>query len=452
MLALPYYSPLRTSWVKRGRKCHVTRCCADGQQSQHYNTETKFDGMKDYYQVLGVPVDANYQDIRKAYRNLQKKYHPDIAGDKGHAMTLLLNEAYQILMRDDTRTRYDVSNGKRSETEGQFTGSAYSSWNGPERPEALFVDENACIGCRECVFHASNTFMMDEALGCARVKVQYGDDDARIKVSIDSCPVNCIHRVDREDLPILEFLVRPHPKASNGVFGGGWERPSNVFMAAKTYKQKLKETQARKNESPLSEETTAQRKARMNADLELRMGTLWRLWSWINQLYGSDSTSREDQKSNNEHTNQWSWKALFGRSCTSEILTLPVMTSQVSKTIELIKEWSITFASSSELPLPLPFRVELLENGVQLSLITATNGLIESLGSLVITVEQVAPMLSNMEVNGETANSDWCLYVRRQGTTGTGSLPGERRIVQHLKNQLLGKDNSYTKYYVHHGP
>lgn len=37
-------------------------------------------------------------------------------------------------------------------------------------------------GCRECVHNASNTFMMDEALGCARVKVQYGDDDTKIEV------------------------------------------------------------------------------------------------------------------------------------------------------------------------------------------------------------------------------------------------------------------------------
>ncbi|CAI7860061.1 unnamed protein product, partial [Closterium sp. NIES-53] len=34
----------------------------------------------DYYQILGVPVGAPPADIRRAYRALQKKYHPDIAG------------------------------------------------------------------------------------------------------------------------------------------------------------------------------------------------------------------------------------------------------------------------------------------------------------------------------------------------------------------------------------
>lgn len=456
MLPVAYISP---KGVRIGGNFHVRTCSATngGKQSQEYsNRQTKYkfmkEGQQDYYQVLGVPVGATPQDIRKAYRKLQKKYHPDIAGEKGHAMTLLLNEAYQILMRDDLRAKYDVSNGKNSQMNSQFTGLAYSSWNGPERPEALFVDENTCIGCRECVFHASKTFIMDEALGCARVKVQFGDDDSQIKASLDSCPVNCIHWVDREDLPILEFLARPYPKASNGVFGGGWERPSNVFMAAKTYKRKMNEMQISKTESSASEETVAQHKARMNAQLKLRMGTLWRFWSWIDQLNDNDSTSNEQKKSNYEQTIPWPWKGLFGRSCTSEILALPVSNSQVSKTVELIKEWAITFASSSEVPLPMPFRVELLENGVRLSLIRATDGIIQSVGSLVVTVEQLAQSstLSDKEWTGEMSNSDWFVYVRRQGTTGLHSLPGERRIVRNLKKQLLGKDNSYTTYYIHH--
>ena len=36
--------------------------------------------------------------------------------------------------------------------------------------------------------------------------------------------------------------MRPQPKESNGVFGGGWERPSNVFMAARTFKRKMEAT------------------------------------------------------------------------------------------------------------------------------------------------------------------------------------------------------------------
>lgn len=59
-------------------------------------------------------------------------------------------------------------------------------------------------------------------------------------MSVDSCPVNCIHWVDTEELTMLEFLIKPQPKEGYGVFGGGWERPENVFMAAQAFKKELK--------------------------------------------------------------------------------------------------------------------------------------------------------------------------------------------------------------------
>lgn len=64
-------------------------------------------------------------------------------------------------------------------------------------------------------------------------------------MAIDLCPVNCIHYVEREDLSILEYLMRPHPKSSNGVYGGGWERPRNVFMAARTFKRQMEDKKMR---------------------------------------------------------------------------------------------------------------------------------------------------------------------------------------------------------------
>ncbi|XP_022741907.1 uncharacterized protein LOC111293438 [Durio zibethinus] len=159
---------------------------------------------------------------------------------QGHEYTLMLNEAYEVLIKDNLRRDYDASIGPMNVQFGRNV-SGYSSWKGPLRPQALFVDANACIGCRECVHHASNTFVMDEAHGCARVRVQYGDDDQKINVSVDSCPVNCIHWVDREELAVLEFLIQPQPKEGYGVFGGGWERPANVFVAAKAFNKQLKQ-------------------------------------------------------------------------------------------------------------------------------------------------------------------------------------------------------------------
>lgn len=51
--------------------------------------------------------------------------------------------------------------------------------------------------------------------------------------------MNCIHWVESHELPVLEFLSRPQPKEGHGIFGGGWERPRNVFEAAKNFAKRL---------------------------------------------------------------------------------------------------------------------------------------------------------------------------------------------------------------------
>ncbi|XP_057492285.1 chaperone protein dnaJ C76, chloroplastic-like [Actinidia eriantha] len=264
------------------QKSTIIRCCVRAEE--RLRTKKK---KKNYYELLGVCVDSTNQEIKEAYRKLQKKYHPDIAGKKGHEYTLMLNQAYKVLMREDMRRDYDASIGQLRVSFGPDLG--HSSWKGPFRPQALFVDENACIGCRECVHHASNTFMMDEALGCARVRVQYGDDDTKLEVSVESCPVNCIHWVDREELPVLELLIRPQPKQGHGIFGQGWERPKNVFMAAKAFHKQLKQeaTHHQSNaQETVEKETPAQAEARENASMKLKMEKSSGIWKWVHEILG----------------------------------------------------------------------------------------------------------------------------------------------------------------------
>ena len=75
---------------------------------------------------------------------------------------------------------------------------------GELREKAIWVDESACIGCQYCVHVATNTFIVDEDLGRARVIRQNGDDLEVVQEAMDTCPVDCMHWVDFEDLERLE--------------------------------------------------------------------------------------------------------------------------------------------------------------------------------------------------------------------------------------------------------
>jgi molecular chaperone DnaJ len=64
--------------------------------------------MPDYYEVLGVSRDADKEEMKRAYRRLARKYHPDVNKEAGAEERFKeINRAYEVLSEPETRARYD---------------------------------------------------------------------------------------------------------------------------------------------------------------------------------------------------------------------------------------------------------------------------------------------------------------------------------------------------------
>ncbi len=81
---------------------------------------------KDYYEVLGVSREASAEEIKKAYRQLAHKYHPDKKGGDAEKFKEI-NEAYQTLANKEKRSRYDQFG---SDFPGGENGGGFSGFQG----------------------------------------------------------------------------------------------------------------------------------------------------------------------------------------------------------------------------------------------------------------------------------------------------------------------------------
>src|SRR5438874_9825474 len=76
---------------------------------------------RDYYEILGVPRGASDDDVKKAFRKLAQRWHPDVNTDAGADHRFKeLNEAYQVLSDPQRRQAYDLFGRAGVASEGGF--------------------------------------------------------------------------------------------------------------------------------------------------------------------------------------------------------------------------------------------------------------------------------------------------------------------------------------------
>ena len=87
---------------------------------------------RDYYEVLGINKGASDAEIKKAYRSLAKKYHPDVNPDNKEAEAKFkgVNEAYEVLSDADKKAKYDQYGHAAFDPAGAGFGGGYGGFGG----------------------------------------------------------------------------------------------------------------------------------------------------------------------------------------------------------------------------------------------------------------------------------------------------------------------------------
>jgi DnaJ-class molecular chaperone len=128
---------------------------------------------KNYYDVLGVNKNSSQEDIKKAYRNLSKKYHPDKNGGDDSKFKEI-NEAYDILGNETKRRQYDNPN-PFSGGFGGFTWS-WNTHNTKPMPQNIEVNieislTEAYYGCNKNLRFGAKNFNIDIPKGVTTGKI-----------------------------------------------------------------------------------------------------------------------------------------------------------------------------------------------------------------------------------------------------------------------------------------
>ena len=166
---------------------------------------------RDYYEVLGISKNASEDEIKKAYRSLAKKYHPDMnPGDaEAEARFKEVNEAYDVLSDSDKKAKYDrfghdafdpASGGGGYGGFGGFGGadfdfgdifsSFFGGGGGSSRSRANAPQEGDDVGTRVSISFEEAAFGCKKEVSFARIEScpDCGGSGAQGSSDVEKCP------------------------------------------------------------------------------------------------------------------------------------------------------------------------------------------------------------------------------------------------------------------------
>lgn len=181
-----------------------------------------------YYAILGVSHNANFLEIRKSYRKLAKKYHPDRNKSPLAEETIKkINEAFEILSDRRKRKQYDLEASNVyaatdftiEEKEANLTDQIQRNSYNLTKPESItnlgydnllldtiksrfhiLIEPSLCLAFGGCETIAPKVFVVDKSKHInpkAKVQSETADTLDRIVMAAQACPTKAIRIIDR---------------------------------------------------------------------------------------------------------------------------------------------------------------------------------------------------------------------------------------------------------------
>jgi DnaJ-class molecular chaperone len=187
-----------------------------------------------YYSILEVSEKATFQEIRRSYRKLARKYHPDRNGaSAADDMIKKINQAFETLSDRDKRRDYDSQSLLKtldskvqvqsadifesgSQPERKTTSTFYSTTVKNSQPGGsnqsmtmlanpksrfhIIIEPSLCLAFGGCESIAPRVFAVDKNKRInpkARVRSETGEELERILLAAQACPTKAIKIIDR---------------------------------------------------------------------------------------------------------------------------------------------------------------------------------------------------------------------------------------------------------------
>ena len=181
-----------------------------------------------YYAILGVSEDANFQEIKKSYRKLAKKYHPDRNKSANAEETIKkINEAFETLSDRGKRKQYDLESSNVFDLEESNNGEKEENLSDQKQKNSqrfaksefkdnlvddsslldtirsrfhILIEPSLCLAFGGCESIAPKVFVVDKNKRInpkARVESETADTLDRIVMAAQACPTKAIKIIDR---------------------------------------------------------------------------------------------------------------------------------------------------------------------------------------------------------------------------------------------------------------